>query len=716
MSESVISVRNLTKTYDSGSVRVEALKDVSLEIGRGEFVAIMGHSGSGKSTFLNLLGCLDTPTAGKYFLSGVDVASLSDDERALLRSTTIGFVFQSFNLLSRTTALENVELPQMYAGQKPDGILGRELIAAVGLPERWDHTPNQLSGGEQQRIALARALVNSPPLILADEPTGNLDTQRSAEIMTMLRSLNDAGMTIVLVTHEEDIASYAKRLIRFSDGRIISDVKVGGGISLLKSPRLAARNFIETGKGGEIAVETGDDEPGGAADDAAENDVGNGADAPIHGHAASAAALPAGLLDRLAANRDRRDAKPGRFAKVRANLKNAFRSLRQNPLRSALTALGILIGVAAVIAMVSIGQGTQVQVQENIESLGSNMITVMPGSQRTGMTRGAFGTTLTLKYTDADSLAKIPNVVTVAPELSMQKQIKYANDNWNTKVVGTTASYTGVKNWKLAEGAFFTEDDNTVRRNVAVVGSTVVTKLFGGASPVGKSVMIAGMSFRVTGVLETKGGSGFGNQDDLVLIPIRTATTRLTSKKNVSSISMSVSSKDDMPAVKEAITPILRSLHRLADGTDDDFTIMSQDDILKTVQGVTSTLTLLLASIAGISLVVGGIGIMNIMMVSVTERTREIGIRKAIGARRRDILWQFLTEAVILSGLGGILGWLLGAGAARVVSTVGNMRVSISPGTVSIAIGFSLLIGVFFGIYPARKAASMDPIKALRYE
>ena len=660
----VIQIENLTKTYRMGKVEVNALRGASLTVERGEFVAVMGPSGSGKSTFLNLLGCLDRPTSGTYVLDGTDVSSLNDDQRAAIRSRTIGFVFQGFNLLSRTTALQNVELPLIYSGYRDHHRVGHTLLEAVGLPDRAAHKPNEMSGGEQQRVAIARSLVNSPSLILADEPTGNLDSRMSDEVMEIFRSLNRAGITIVLITHEENVAEYARRLVRFKDGRILSDEPV------TKSPPAVA-DGIDVDK--------------------------------IRMDGLKAEGKRRGILS------------PGELLE---NVRSAARSLWQNRMRAVLTTLGILIGVAAVIAMVSVGQGSSAQVTQRIEGLGSNLLTIIPGSPRVaGQPREGFGSATTLTLDDADAIkGAIPAVTGVAPEMSSRVNLKYLRNTWSTNVVGTLADYPMVRNWPVESGAFFSEDDNRYKRAVCVIGRDIVTNLFEDADPLGKTIKIQNSSFSVIGVLQARGGGGFMSQDDTVIMPITTAMARFTGNKVIRSMSVSVAAKEDMAPAKEELTALLRLRHKLADAAADDFQITSQEDILNTVQGVTQTLTLLLASIAGISLLVGGIGIMNIMLVSVTERTREIGIRKAIGARRRDVLAQFLTEAVILSGTGGLLGWALGSVIAKLVSRFGNMPVVISPETILLAVGFSVVVGVFFGIYPARKASRMDPIQALHFE
>jgi len=661
----VIRVENLTKTYRTGKVEVPALKGVSLTLERGEFVAVMGPSGSGKSTFLNLVGCLDHPTSGSYFLDGTDVATLSDDQLAGIRNHSIGFVFQGFNLLPRTTALHNVELPLVYNGRRSRETPARELLEAVGLPGRAMHTPNELSGGEQQRVAIARSLVNAPSIILADEPTGNLDSAMSREIMSILQSLNEAGMTILMVTHEEDIAAYAHRLVRFKDGRIVSDEPL-------------ARAHAADGPRVDLAR----------------------------------------LRERVGAKHGKRRSifSPGELWE---NLRSAMRSLWQNRMRAVLTALGILIGVGAVIAMVSVGQGSTASIQNRIQGLGSNLLTIMAGSATSGGIRQGFGSATTLTYDDADAIReKIAGITGVAPEMESRVQARYLRNTWTTSVVGTTADYPTVRNWNVASGAFFTEEDNRNKRTVTVLGVDVVTNLFGeGVDPIGKVVKLGPVSFKVIGVLEQRGtGGSFFSQDNTILVPILTAQARFTGRKIIRSMTVSVEEKSRMNAVKADIAALLRERHKLAeDGSADDFTITSQEDILKTVQGVSQTMTLLLASIAGISLLVGGIGIMNIMLVSVTERTREIGIRKALGARRRDILAQFLTEAIILSGIGGILGFALGWAASRIISSLGTTTV-IAPATVILALGFSIAVGVFFGIYPANKASRMDPIQALHFE
>jgi macrolide transport system ATP-binding/permease protein len=664
MARPLIVTSNLTKTYRTGSVEVHALKGVSITLEEGEFVAVMGPSGSGKSTFLNLLGCLDHPTSGSYVLDGTDVSTMSDDQLAAVRSRSIGFVFQGFNLLPRTSAAHNIELPLIYTGERRRDRPSRALLEAVGLPERGSHSPNELSGGEQQRVAIARSLVNAPAIILADEPTGNLDSMMSDEIMDIFLSLNRAGNTILMVTHEESVAGYARRLIKFKDGVIVGDQPI-------PRPR--------RGNGGGVDV------------------------AKIRSVTVRGPRKRRGVLA------------PGELWE---NVRSAARSLLQNKMRAVLTILGILIGVGAVIAMVSVGQGATAGVTQRIQGLGSNFLTVTPGSANVGGVRQGFGSVSTLTIDDAAAIkAGVTGIVGVAPEMNSRQQLKYRGSNWLTSVVGTTADYTDVRNWQVGSGAFFTEEDNRARRNVVVLGQDVVANLFGDEDPVGKVVKIAGSNFRVVGVLEKKGaGGGFFSQDDTALIPILTMYARFRHQKDVRSIGMTAVDKDQIEEVKADVTALLHERHRIQDGASDDFSLVTQQDVLATVQGVSQIMTLMLGAIGGISLLVGGIGIMNIMLVSVTERTREIGIRKALGARRRDIMAQFLIEAIILSGMGGLLGWGLGALSASLISTLGKMSVSITVGTVGLALGFSIAVGLFFGIYPARKAARMDPIQALHFE
>ncbi len=664
MGRRLIVTERLTKTYDTGSVEVHALKGVSFTLEEGEFAAVMGPSGSGKSTFLNLLGCLDHPTSGTYVLDGTDVSTMNDDQLAAVRSRSIGFVFQGYNLLPRTSAAHNIELPLIYAGNRRRDNPSQALLEAVGLPQRGSHTPSELSGGEQQRVAIARSLVNAPALILADEPTGNLDSTMSDEIMEIFLALNRAGMTILMVTHEESVAAYARRLVKFKDGEIVSDEPI--------HQRRAA-------KGGGIDVER------------------------IRGITARAARNRRGVLS------------PGELWE---NVRSAARSLLQNKMRAVLTILGILIGVGAVIAMVSVGQGATAGVTQRIQGLGSNFLTVMPGSANVGGVRQGFGSVSTLTIEDAAAIkATVPDIVGVEPESNSRQQLKYQKNNWQTSLVGTSADYPVVRNWNVASGSFFTEEDNRATRNVVVLGQDVVTNLFGDADPVGRIVKISGTSFRVTGVLEKKGaGGGFFSQDDTALIPITTMYARFRHQKDVRSIGITAADKDHLDQVKADVTALLQHRHRIQEGAADDFSIVTQQDVLQTVQGVSQIMTLLLGAIGGISLLVGGIGIMNIMLVSVTERTREIGIRKALGARRRDIMSQFLVEAIILSGLGGLLGWGLGAVAAQLIARFGKMTVVLTMGTVALALGFSIAVGLFFGIYPARKASRMDPIQALHFE
>lgn len=651
----MIELRKLSKIYRMGSVDVPALKSVSLTINDGEFVAIMGASGSGKSTLLNILGCLDTLTSGNYLIDNVDVSEFSESELAQMRNEKIGFIFQSYNLLPRLTAMANVELPLIYSGDHNDR--HRKVINSlkmVNLLERAKHRPKELSGGEQQRVAIARALANQPSIIFADEPTGNLDSKTGKEIIAILSELHKKGITIIMVTHDDSVASHAQRIIRLKDGEVIEDKKI-----------------------------------------TKQEDIKNSV---------------------LVFNNNK---KKRRFtlAETKEGVVMAMSSIIANKLRSFLTMLGIIVGVGAVITMIAIGQGASQQITQRIGQMGANLLMVQPGAFQRGPMRTAPGAITTLTYDDALAIKQeCKHVAKVDAMFSRNAQIIYGNKNTNTSISGVTENYPEVRNFPVEQGFFISDEDNRFMRRVVVLGKTVVKNLFGDENPIGQYIKIRRVIFQVIGVMSAKGSSGWRDEDDVVFIPLKTAQKRLFGVDYVSTINVMATSQQVTDKASEEITELLRKRHRIRAGQEDDFNIRSQAEILSTLQETSRTFTILLASIAIVSLLVGGIGIMNIMFVSVTERTREIGIRKAIGAQKRDILGQFLIESVIVSLSGGLIGIIFGILASKLTSQFAGWATMVTPGSVLLSFFFAFAVGFFFGFYPARKAALLNPIDALRYE
>ncbi len=699
MPEPVIQVENVTRTYRVGDVDVHALRGVDLAVEAGEFVAIMGSSGSGKSTLMAILGCLDRPSGGRYLFEGIDVAALDEPELARIRSERLGFVFQSFNLLPRTSAIENVALPLFYsaatathAGTRVER--ARAALALLGLADRERNTPGQLSGGQQQRVAVARALINAPRLLRAAEPTGNLDTRTSHDLMQTLQSLNrDRGVTIVVVTHEADIAAYADRTVTMRDGRIVSDER--------RRPSVAVKPIA----------------PAAAPAAAAE---------PARRGVAHSGSLAAFLMMVVGA---------------------AMQAIWRNRMRSALTMLGVFIGVAALIAMVSVGQGANEAVRRQIESLGTNLLVVLPGASTRGGLRGGFGSASTLTVADARAIAREAAAVGSVSYLIRQLgQVERGNQNWNTNIQGVSANYPPITNWRIALGSGISRDDESKAALVVVLGQTVYRQLFGESeNPLGSVIQVKGVPLRVIGILAAKGQTSFGtDQDDLVMIPFTTAErkvigvaapsqqpaqlnwpyppwpnpynlqARLAGKVN--SIYVQAASPAQVQAALRQSNEILTRRHRIRPGDISDFSVRNLSQIAETAEGSSRIMALLLAAVASISLVVGGIGIMNILLVSVTERTREIGLRMAIGARRLHVLLQFLAEAVFLSVSGGVAGILVGIVFSASIPLLAGWQAPISLAAIAGGFLFSAAVGIFFGYYPARKAASLDPIEALRYE
>jgi macrolide transport system ATP-binding/permease protein len=697
MGDTVIEVRDVSRTYRLGDVEVHALDRVSLVIKRGEFVAIMGSSGSGKSTLMNVLGCLDRPTSGRYIFEGRDVARIDEPELARIRNERLGFVFQTFNLLARTSAIENVALPLFYTASGPARRLrrltrARKVLELLGLGERERNSPSQLSGGQQQRVAIARALINEPSVLLADEPTGNLDSHTSHEIMATLRSLNrEHGVTIVVVTHESDIAAYADRKITMRDGRILSDQTNRATLSEQLEPPMDGVLF-----GRERAA-------GSAADSL--------------------------------------------WAFTEMIIAAAAQAICRNKLRSALTMLGIFIGVAALIAMVAVGEGANEAVRKQIESLGTNMLVVLPGATTTSGVRAGFGSASTLTVSDAEAIRREDPAVGLVSYLIRQLgQVEYGKQNWTTSVQGVTPSYLATANWRIVVGRGFSADDENFAGTVCLIGQTVYQQLFRqGENPVGATMLVKGVLVHVIGLLAGKGQSSYGqDQDDVLMIPFATAESkvlgvaapsqaqsplaaiyppppnpygmpaRLTGYVNL--VFVQAVGSNLVQAALRQVTETLMRRHHIHPGNTKDFDVRNLSQIAEAAEGSSQIMALLLAIVASISLVVGGIGIMNILLVSVTERTREIGLRMAVGAHRMHVLLQFLGEAALLSVTGGAVGILAGVGVSELISVVAHWPTLLSPTAVAGGFLFSAAVGIFFGYYPARKASHLDPIEALRYE
>ncbi len=535
----------------------------------------------------------------------------------------------------------------------------RQKIVEVGLSDRMNHRPNELSGGQQQRVAIARSLVNDPLIIFADEPTGNLDSKSKEEIIAILKGLNRKGKTIIIVTHEKEVAVHARRIISMLDGRIISDES----LQIIK----------ETS--GEAQVDK--------------------------------------LIDVILSKSERK----ARETEFFDYLRQAAGAMVAHKMRSFLSILGILIGVAAVIAMLAIGQGAKESIEAQLASLGSNLLVVRPGSSRMMGVALQSGTVTRFTFKDVAAIEGLKDEVKkVSPSVSGRGQIVYANNNWNTQVEGVGVDYASMRASQPVVGRFFSPEEVRAREKVVLLGMTVAKKLFSDANPVGETVKINLLNFKVIGVLPEKGANSFHDQDDNVLIPVTTAMYRVLGKEYIDSIYVEVNRPDLIAAGQEAITQLIIKQHHLNKDEEDSFQIRNMSDIKNALETTTKTMSLLLGAIAAISLLVGGIGIMNIMLVSVTERTREIGLRKAIGANNKDIMVQFLIEAVLMTFIGGIAGILLGGGTAVLITLFAKWAVKVSLSSVFLATAFSLIIGITFGLWPAQKASKLDPIEALRYE
>ncbi|WP_275787819.1 MacB family efflux pump subunit [Pararhizobium gei] len=642
----LISLKDIRKTFVNGDVAVDVLRGVSLDIQPGEFVAIVGASGSGKSTLMNILGCLDTPTGGAYLLEGEDVSGLDADELAARRRQLFGFVFQSYNLVPTATARENVEIPAVYAGM-PAGLRSKRaemLLTSLRLGERLDHLPNQLSGGQQQRVSIARALMNGGQIILADEPTGALDSQSGKEVMATLRRMNEEGHTVIIITHAPELAESADRVIEISDGLITAD-RMTGNVRRI-------------------------------------------------GH-------------KMGQKPIRAEGRAAVMTDVAEAVRMSFRALRANLFRTILTLLGIVIGVSSVVAMLAIGTGAQDSVLNRIAAMGSDLLVVRPNMAN--FRGGEGGSIVTLVPADADAILELPNISFAVPEMSSTLTVRVGNLDTQTTVNGTVPQFPQAKSWAVEEGAFIQKADMDAYATVAVLGRTVADTLFpDGADPLGQYVLIKNIPFQVIGVMAKKGATAGGNdQDDTVLLPLSTGNLRLFGARNVRSITVQVKDGSAINLTQDQIQALLDERHQRQDTQ-----ITNLAAIRETFTETSNILKIFLGSIAAISLLVGGIGVMNIMLVSVTERTREIGIRMATGARSRDILTQFIVEALVVSALGGLIGVGLGLSIGAIAQFFG-VAVSFAPGPVILAFGSAFLTGLVFGYLPAYNASRLQPAVAL---
>ncbi|PRD41765.1 macrolide ABC transporter permease/ATP-binding protein MacB [Phyllobacterium phragmitis] len=646
----LISLKGVFRHYPSGDDYTTVLKHIDLTIHRGEMVAIIGASGSGKSTLMNILGCLDRPSEGQYLISGRETSELEPDELAELRREHFGFIFQRYHLLAELDAVGNVEIPAIYAGQNREKRRSKAqaILQRLGMGDRTHHRPSQLSGGQQQRVSIARALINDADVILADEPTGALDSRSGEEVLDILGELNREGRTIIIVTHDRNVAARAGRIIEIRDGEIIADT---------------------------------------ATDVASQADASGGALTRKQGKAG----LFSGLRDR--------------FGEAFAM---ALRSMNAHRMRTFLTMLGIIIGTASVICVVALGEGSRQHILDQISDLGTNTLEIYPG-HGFGDLKAAQITTLTVD--DARELGKLPYIMAATPTASTASTVRVGDKEVGAQVRGVGQQYFLTRNSKLTEGRFFDQSSVDSLAQDAVIDTNARKTLFPNVSGsvIGKIFLLPKMPVRVIGVIKSE-ERGMGSDQSLsVFLPYTTVQTRMTGSQTLESIILRVRDNTDPAQAEKMVTAFLKQRHG-----EPDFFIFNTDSFHKTVEATTQALAILIASIAGISLFVGGIGVMNIMLVAVSERINEIGVRMAVGARQSDILQQFLIEAVLVCLLGGLVGVLIAGGFGLLFSEFNtSFHLIYSPMSIVIAIACSSLIGIGFGFFPARNASKLDPVVAL---
>ena len=665
----LIRVRGLRRVFSKGDTQVVALDHVDLDVRHGEFVSVMGPSGSGKSTLMHLLGCLDRPDDGSYVLGEHQVSGLSDRELSRIRNRRMGFVFQTFNLLGDSTAAENIALPLVYSGvpRSVRAQCGIVSATAMGIGARLNHRPSELSGGQVQRVAIARALANGPELILADEPTGNLDSHTGEEIMAIFARLHKQGSTIIMVTHDERLARYGDRIIQLVDGHIVSDERVPDHLRVTPA---AEHNHIEIAK------------------PPAEE-----------------------LTHRL-----------DWFDLIRMGIREG---LLRHLGRTALTMLGVMFGVAAVIAMSSISEGAKRKAVQQIEAMGARTIRVqarkIEGDElMRAHAKGVQG----LSLADAAAIqdGRCPAVVGVAPIKRVYADVMVGKKKLSATVLATTPDYPEVTNFHHARGTFITADEVGLSLPQCVIGPTVARQAFGNEDPLGHSILIGDTSYRIIGVMESKTAGltemtsvSTRELDSHVYIPLTAAMLRVKRDPDapeLDEIAVLVRDAETVTETGKFIRRIISRRHRSVD----DFALTVPEEILEARKQTQFIFNVVMISIAGISLLVGGIGIMNIMLANVTERTREIGIRRAVGAGQGEIRKQFLVEAVCISLAGGLLGILVGFIFGGGISLFADFPTAFSLPAILLAFVVSVGVGVLFGSYPAYKAAKLDPIQALRYE
>ena len=688
MSGAIIQIKGVEKTYDMGEVQVRALRGVNLEVLEGDYVAIMGPSGSGKSTLLNLLGCLDRPTAGSYHLGGEDVSQMNDDELSEVRGRKIGFIFQSYNLIHQLSVIENVQMPLFYQGldTPTNNERCQQFAGMVGLADRLDHRPSQLSGGQQQRVAVARSLANDPLMILADEPTGNLDSKTGQEILDLMDRLNQGGKTIVLVTHDPNTATRARRVIHMKDGlvdRVVVNERRGVPPGPTMQPATAARLEPEAAEG----------------------------------HSLWRHAL-----------------RPLRTMQI------GTKSLLLHKLRSILTMLGIIFGVCSVIAMLAIGEGASYEAQEKIKKMGSANIIIRavkpPEDTKAIASTSGRGSVIEygLTYKDASRIqATIPGIRHVLPMRLIRENVRFFRNEVAGQIVGTQPVYKDISGLDTLRGRFIADTDDLHQNNICAISSGLARRLFPYQDPLDQELKIGAHYYQVVGLVrETsteekrpQSGEITGQPlDNNVYIPLSAARSRFgetlirrsagsQEQERVQLHQITVQFKDTA-SVETAVPEIEAVLNRFH--TKRDFELIVPLQLLRQAEATKRIFNIVLGSIAAISLLVGGIGIMNIMLATVTERTREIGVRRALGAKQQDITSQFLVEAMVLAIGGGLIGVVLGILTPFVVSQLTDMKTIVTTMSIFLAFTISAAVGIIFGWYPALRAARLDPIEALRHE